>query len=337
MIKSAIKNLIEKKDLTEEHMSLAMNEIMNGNATYAQIGSFLTALNMKGETIEEICAGATVMRNKALKVKVSSPYAIDTCGTGGDGLNTFNISTAATFVVAATGITVIKHGNRSVSSKCGSADVLESLGVKVDLSPEQVERCIEKLNIGFMFAPKFHIAMKNVMGPRRELGVRTIFNMIGPLTNPARVKAQLIGVFANENYKKVKDIADYCKLDVLQLHGSEDLGYCRSLSQYKIWKAFRIRNKESINQINYYNVNGILLDTFSKSKYGGTGNVFDWNIVSKLSQRYFTILAGGLNPNNVLCAINIVNPNVVDVSSGVEIDEIKDFEKIKKFIENVRG
>lgn len=195
MLKFAIEKVINNENLTEAEMISAMNIIMEGKATQSQIGGFLTALRMKGETLEEITGSARVMREKALNVKIRSDYAIDTCGTGGDGAHTFNISTLVAFVAAAAGATVVKHGNRSVSSKCGSADVLERLGININLRPEEVQECVDRVNIGFIFAPNFHKAMKHAIGPRRELGVRTIFNVLGPLTNPAGVKGQVLGVF----------------------------------------------------------------------------------------------------------------------------------------------
>ncbi len=172
-----------------------MDAIMSGEATPAQIAGYLTALRMKGETIEEITGAAQVMRDKAAPITTSQDKLVDVCGTGGDQLDTFNISTATSFVVAAAGLPVAKHGNRSVSSQSGSADVLEALGVNLDLEPEAVGRCIEEIGIGFLYAPLFHQAMKHAIGPRKELGVRTIFNMLGPLTNPARANIQLLGVY----------------------------------------------------------------------------------------------------------------------------------------------
>ncbi len=170
-----------------------MEEIMEGQVTPAQFGAFVTALRLKGETVEEIAGLARTMRAKAIPVRVNEPV-VDTCGTGGDGSATFNISTAAAFVVAGAGLKVAKHGNRAMSSQCGSADVLEALGVKIDLTAEQVERCLEEVGIGFMFAPAFHPAMKYAAAPRREIGIRTVFNILGPLTNPAGAKAQVLGV-----------------------------------------------------------------------------------------------------------------------------------------------
>ena len=198
MIRDAIKKVVEGCNLTQDEAVLAMTEIMDGEATPAQVSSFITALRMKGETVDEITGFVKVMRDKSIKVKPKSKTLIDTCGTGGDKLNTFNISTAATFVVAGGGVTVAKHGNRAASSTCGSADVLEALGVNLNLSPDQIATCIDQAGVGFMFAPKMHPAMKHAVGPRKEIGIRTIFNMLGPMTNPANAKQQVIGVFSPE-------------------------------------------------------------------------------------------------------------------------------------------
>lgn len=194
-IKQALARLVERQDLAEDEMIAVMRCVMNGEATAAQIGALLVALRMKGETLDEITGAARVMRELATPVVIQADNLVDTCGTGGDGANLFNVSTAAALVVAAGGGKVAKHGNRSVSSSTGSADVLEAAGVKLDLSPEQVARCVESVGVGFMFAPAHHSAMKHAIGPRKELGMRTIFNMLGPLTNPAGVKRQVIGVF----------------------------------------------------------------------------------------------------------------------------------------------
>jgi len=208
MIKEALAKVIEKQDLTENEAILVMDKIMSGHATDAQIGGLLVALRMKGETIEEIAAFAKVMRKKAIRINVHTDInidredinidretIIDTCGTGGTGTNTFNISTATAFVVAGAGVKVAKHGNRAVSSACGSADVLNRLGVGLDSKPDKVANCIREIGIGFLFAPLLHEAMKYAIGPRREMGVRTVFNILGPLTNPAEVSAQVLGVY----------------------------------------------------------------------------------------------------------------------------------------------
>lgn len=195
MIKEAIGKVVEGDDLNESEMMEVMDIIMGGKATPAQIGAFITALRIKGETVDEVSGAARIMRQKALMIDARSSVIVDTCGTGGDGMNTFNISTTAAFVVAASGLTVAKHGNRAVSSGCGSADVLQALGVNIDAGQEIVEECIQQIGIGFLFAPRLHDAMKYAIGPRREIGVRTIFNMLGPLTNPAGATSQLIGVY----------------------------------------------------------------------------------------------------------------------------------------------
>ncbi len=198
MIQEAISKLVLKQNLTLEEAENVMNHIMEGKATNAQIAAFLVSLRLKGETIDEITACAKIMRRKSTIIHPKVKYLVDTCGTGGDNSSTFNISTAAAFVAAGTGVAVAKHGNKSVSSKCGSADVLSALGVNIELLPEQVEKCIEEVGMGFMFAPMFHPAMKHALAARKEIGIRTVFNMLGPLTNPANAKSQLIGVFNSD-------------------------------------------------------------------------------------------------------------------------------------------
>ena len=198
MIRESLKKLIGKIDLSEEEMAALVGEIMSGNATDAQIGAIMAALATKGETFSELAGAARAMRRKATRIQTNADVVVDTCGTGGDGSNTFNISTTAAFVVAGCGVTVAKHGNRSVSSKCGSADLLEALGVNLELGPEGVEEAVRQIGIGFLFAPLFHGAMRYAARARKELGVRSIFNMLGPLTNPAGANCQLIGVYAPE-------------------------------------------------------------------------------------------------------------------------------------------
>ena len=196
-IQAALQHIIDGGHLSEPQMSQVMEQIMTGNATQAQIGGFLVGLRMKGETVDEITGAARVMRSLATPVSIGGEgNLVDTCGTGGDGSNTFNISTTVAFVVAAAGGKVAKHGNRSVSSVSGSADVLEKAGVHLGLTPEQVARCVESIGVGFMFAPAHHSAMKHAIGPRKEMGIRTIFNLLGPLTNPAGAKRQVMGVFS---------------------------------------------------------------------------------------------------------------------------------------------
>lgn len=198
MICEALATVVERRDLDREAIRATMDEIMQGEATPAQIAAFITALRMKGETAEELGGAAASMREHAHYIDAGAQTVVDTCGTGGDGMNTFNISTATAFVAAGAGIAVAKHGNRSVSSKCGSADVLRELGVNIEADPLVMEECIQDNGIGFLYAPRMHPAMKYAIGPRRELGIRTIFNMLGPLTNPAGATGQVLGVFDAE-------------------------------------------------------------------------------------------------------------------------------------------
>lgn len=220
MIRKAIARVVEGENLSEGDMIEVMNQIMSGESTQAQIGSFITALRMKGETIEEITGAARVMRERATPIRVGRNVLdmdrddinidretiLDVVGTGGDGTNTFNISTTVSFVVSACGVKVAKHGNRSVSSACGSADVLENLGINLDVPPETVEKCITEIGIGFLFAPALHGAMKYAIGPRREIGIRTIFNILGPLTNPAGADCQVMGVYRADLVEKLAGV-----------------------------------------------------------------------------------------------------------------------------------
>ena len=224
MIMAAISKLVESQNLTEEEAAQAMRQIMEGGATPAQIAAFLTALRVKGETIEEITGCARVMREKATHIRAPYPNVIDTCGTGGDGAQTFNISTTAAFVVAAAGVPVAKHGNRAMSSRCGSADLLQALGVTIELSPEMAEQCLAEVGITFLFAPLFHSAMKHAIGPRREIGVRTIFNILGPLTNPAGAKHQILGVSQRELAEPVaRVLGNLGSARAFVVHGADGL------------------------------------------------------------------------------------------------------------------
>jgi len=220
MIKRFIAKVVSGDDLTRDEMAMAMEEVLTGKATPAQIGSFITALRIKGETVDEIVGAATVMRAKARKIDLNNHVVnidrdeiniedetiLDTCGTGGDGTNTFNVSTATAFVAAGAGVKVAKHGNRAVSSQCGSADVLGNLGVKLDINHSNVGICIQEVGIGFLYAPLYHGAMKYAAGPRQEIGLRTIFNLLGPLTNPAGATAQVLGVYAPDLTEKMANV-----------------------------------------------------------------------------------------------------------------------------------
>lgn len=223
-MQAAIRAVTERRDLSHDEMQSVMNTIMTGEATQAQIGGFLVGLRMKGETINEITAAAQVMRELATRVEVSGDHVVDIVGTGGDGSSTFNISTASCFVVAAAGGKVAKHGNRSVSSKSGAADLLEAAGVNLDITPEQVAQCVEQAGVGFMFAPKHHSAMKHAIGPRKEMAVRTIFNVLGPLTNPAGAPNQLLGVFSRDLVEPLaKVLANLGSHHVLVVHSDDGM------------------------------------------------------------------------------------------------------------------
>lgn len=223
-IREAIAKLVERADLSEEEMIQVMTQIMTGEATPLQVASFLTALRMKGETVHEITGAARVMREKAHRVRVKADRVIDTCGTGGDQKGTFNVSTAAAFVVAGAGVAVAKHGNRSVSSRSGSADVLAALGVKIDVPKAKVEECLDKVGIGFLFAPLLHEAMKYAVQPRRDIGIRTIFNLLGPMTNPAAATHQLIGIYDGGLTELVAQVLkNLGTVRALVVHGMEGL------------------------------------------------------------------------------------------------------------------
>lgn len=223
-IREAIEKLVNRVNLSETETVSVMNEIMSGEATSLQVASFLTALRMKGETVEEITGAARVMREKAHRVNVQSRTVLDTCGTGGDQKGTFNISTTCAFVAAGAGVHVAKHGNRSVSSQSGSADVLSVLGVKVDAPRERVQGCIDKIGIGFLFAPLLHEAMKYAVQPRRDIGIRTIFNLLGPLTNPAMATHQLMGLYSGELIGTIAHVLkNLGSVRALVVHGMEGL------------------------------------------------------------------------------------------------------------------
>jgi len=223
-IQEAIARVIERKNLTENEMTDVMGQIMSGETTDAQIGAFLIGLRMKGETVEEIGGAVRVMRQKATPVDAGSLSAVDTCGTGGDGASTFNISTTAAFVVAAAGLKVAKHGNRAISSRSGSADVLKALGVNVEADVGRVEKCLADVGVGFLFAPLMHGAMKHAIGPRREIGARTLFNILGPLTNPAGATGQVVGVYDKTLTAPLAQVlANLGSRRVFVVHGADGL------------------------------------------------------------------------------------------------------------------
>jgi anthranilate phosphoribosyltransferase len=248
MIKEAIQLLADRKDLLSEVAQQTMREIMRGEATPAQIGAFLAALRMKGETVDEITAFALVMREHAIRIHPRvRGRTVDTCGTGGDTIKTFNVSTTAAFVAAGAGVPIAKHGNRSVTSKCGSADVLEAVGVNLNAAPSTIERAIEEIGIGFMFAPSFHPAMKNAIVPRREIGIRTVFNILGPLTNPANANAQVLGVYDSKLVEPMAKVLQRLGLEeALVVHGVDGLDEISIIGKTKLaWlKNGKITAKE---------------------------------------------------------------------------------------------
>jgi anthranilate phosphoribosyltransferase len=236
VIQEAIEKLVSRDSLTRGESADAMNQIMNGEATPAQFGAFVTALRMKGETPDEVAGMAQIMREKSLHVDIEGTV-VDTCGTGGDGSNTFNISTTAAFVVAGAGLKVAKHGNRAMSGSTGSADVLEELGAKIDLGPAGVKRCLEEVGFGFMFAQTFHPSMKFAAGPRREIGIRTVFNILGPLTNPAGANAQVIGVAKAELGETVAQVLGLLGTNhALIVHGGDGLDEMTLSGDSQVWE-----------------------------------------------------------------------------------------------------
>jgi anthranilate phosphoribosyltransferase len=247
MIKPYIRKIVEGNDLTREEAALVMDVIMQGNATPSQIAALLTALHIKGESVEEITGFAEKMREHATNIFPHAPNLVDTCGTGGDLSGTFNISTISAFVAAGAGIPIAKHGNRSISSRCGSADLLEALGVKVDIEPKIVEECIDKVGIGFIFAPNFHKAMRFAMPTRKEIGISTVFNILGPLTNPARAKAQVLGVFHADLTEVMSAVLkNLGTKHALVVHGME------GLDEISITEKTRVSHLENENIKNYF-------------------------------------------------------------------------------------
>jgi anthranilate phosphoribosyltransferase len=333
MIKDAISKVVTGEDLTEPEMLDTMNEIMSGDASPAQIGAFITALRMKGETIAEITGAAKVMREKAAKINVStSSVVVDTCGTGGDQSHTFNISTTAAFVVSAAGLTVAKHGNRSVSSKSGSADLLMSLGVNIQAEIQKVEECLNTIGIGFLFAPMMHSAMKHAIGPRREIGIRTIFNVLGPLTNPAGAKSQLIGVYSEKLTDPLANVLGNLGADhAFVVHGSDGLD------------EITLTGKTYVSEIKYGNVKSFELDPNHYdmeycSKEDLLGGEADENAIITRD-----ILKGGKGPKRDIVVLNaaaaiVAGGKAENIHYGITaaedaIDSGAAFEKLEKLIE----
>ncbi|MCP4130695.1 MAG: bifunctional anthranilate synthase component II/anthranilate phosphoribosyltransferase [bacterium] len=256
IIREALGKVIEGHDLTKDFAVSVMNEIMEGNTTDSQIASFLTALRLKGESVDEITAFAKVMREKSIKIEPESRDLVDTCGTGGDASGTFNISTASAIVTAGAGVTVAKHGNRSISSRSGSADVLEALNVNIDILPEEVTECVNQVGIGFLFAPKLHPAMKYAIGPRREMGIRTVFNILGPLTNPASARFQVVGIYSRDLVEIIAEVLQNLGIERGYVVSSDD-----GLDEVSLSAPTLIAE---------IGEKGIVVDTFSPEKIGYT-------------------------------------------------------------------
>lgn len=335
MLKNAVYKLIEKDNLSEEEMIEALRKIMDGTGSKTLIGSFLTALKLKGESVEEITGGAKLMREKAEKINLDDLYTLDTCGTGGDGYGTFNISTASSFVCAAAGAFVVKHGNRAVSSKCGSADVLEELGINIELNPNEVEKCVREENIGFLFAPKFHKAMKYAASSRKELGFRTIFNILGPLTNPAKAKTQILGVF-NENLtvSMAKVLKNLGVDRALVVHGMDMLDEISICEKTKITEL-----SENTIKTYYITPEEMGLKRRSKEEILGEGAKENAQIIRNIfkgekgAKRDVVLLNSG--------AALYINKKASSIKEGVNmakelIDSGKVEEKLKNYIEFTR-
>ncbi len=293
MMQETIKKVVEGYDLTREEARSVMETIMNGEATDAQIGGFLIAMRLKGETIEEIASFTEVMREKATHIDAGNLRVLDTCGTGGDEAHTFNISTITAFVAAGAGITVAKHGNRSVSSKCGSADLIMELGINIDIPPEKVSECLKKVGIAFLFAPKLHASMKYAIGPRRELRVRTFFNILGPMTNPAGAKRQLIGVYSRELVGTIAGVlADLGSERAFVVHGNDGLDEITTTSETFVAE---VKN----GKVNTYSISpedfGLPRTTPDELEGGDT---------SKNAEIFNSILSGDAGPGRYIVILN---------------------------------
>ncbi len=340
MIREAIQLLVDRKEMPFELAKQSMREIMAGEATSAQIGGFLTALRMKGETVDEITALASVMRENSVRINPNvNGRTVDTCGTGGDRVKTFNVSTAAAFAASGAGVTVAKHGNRSVTSKCGSADVLEAVGVNLNAPPSMVQKAIEQVGIGFMFAPMFHPAMKNTIVPRREIGVRTVFNILGPLTNPANATAQVLGVYDPALVEPMAKVLQKLGIEeAIVVHGLDGLDEISTIGKTKLaWlKGGQTISKEITPQ-------DLSLKLTRPNEISG----FD---VEQSARLLVNILNGTEDGNSTRCqmvlanaaAAILVGEKAADLESGVEVarESIasgKAYDKLKRLIECTKG
>ncbi len=335
---NSIEMVVNNENLAENNAKSVMRTIMSGDATPAQISAFLIALRMKGETIEEISAFASIMREFCTQINptVGNRMLVDTCGTGGDRINTFNISTIASFVISGAGIPVAKHGNRAVSSKCGSADLLEGLGVNINASAEIVRHCIEKIGIGFMFAPLFHPAMKYAMKSRREIGIRTVFNILGPLTNPANAKAQILGVYTPYLTEKMAKVLNMQGVDhALVFHGLDGLDEIGSTCETQI---------SELND-GYVETYTVTPEDFG-IKRAKLSEIQGGDLVKNI-EICFQILRGNNGPMRDIVLLNasagiFVGGKVENIAEGIEVaEEVIDsgvaFRKLKELVRGSKG
>jgi anthranilate phosphoribosyltransferase len=321
MIREAIIHVAAEAALSEDDAAAVMEEIMTGSATPAQMGAFLTALRLRpgGETVEEIAGMARVMREKAVQVHLEAnvaAYALDTCGTGGDGAGTFNVSTAAGIVAAAAGASVAKHGNRSATSRCGSADVLEALGARIDLGPEQVAHCVREVGFGFMFAPAYHPAMKHVGPTRREIGIRTVFNILGPLTNPAHARYQVLGVADGSLLRKMGEVLLHLGCQhALIIHGEDGIDECSVSAPTHICE---VRNGEELREYTITPEQVGLTQASDRQAFQGGDPAYNARMVREL-------LSGNTNgpATDMLCfnagAALLANEQVTSLADGVKL------------------
>jgi anthranilate phosphoribosyltransferase len=314
MIRDSIRKVVEGNHLTQQEAVTTMTEIMDGECSPAQISCFITALRMKGETVDEVTGFVRVMRDKAVKVPTSRNPLVDTCGTGGDKLDTFNVSTAAGFVAAGAGVSVAKHGNRAASSICGSADVLEALGFNLSLDADQVGRCIDHTGIGFLFAPMMHPAMKHAVGPRKEIGIRTVFNILGPMTNPAGAKNQLIGVFNPELTEPMAMVL--CNLGstrAMVVHGMDGLDEISTIGPTRISELKDGRVKTYLLDPSILGIQKTSVDALAPGKSAGESG-----------ELLLTVLQGDSGPRRDIVLLNaaaalVVAGVVEDLKEGLEL------------------
>jgi anthranilate phosphoribosyltransferase len=321
MIREAIAHVATGAKLSEHEAAAVMEEIMTGAATPSQMGAFLTALRLRpgGESVEEIAGLARVMREKAVRVHLDesiATHALDTCGTGGDGSGTFNVSTAAGILAAATGASIAKHGNRSATSRCGSADVLEALGAKIDLGPEQVSRCVQEVGFGFMFAPTYHPAMKHVGPTRREIGIRTVFNILGPLTNPAHTRYQVLGVADGSLLRKMGEVLLHLGCHhALIVHGEDGIDECSLNAPTRICE---VRSGEELREYTITPEQVGLTSITDRQPFQGGDPIYNASMLRELLSDYIDTPATDMLCLNAGAAL-LANERVSSLADGVQL------------------